>query len=399
MKDYYSLLRVPKSASIEEIRRSYKKLAMMYHPDKNPGNKHAEDEFKLINEAYQVLSDPDKKRNYDNLLLYDEFQGTGASSSTHTTYSTGSRKPPPPSATNNPKTRYIFDEKYYKSIKISIVIFIVMMGSVIASYQVREYNKRQKTILEQNILSQKLNRIYTLVSENKYDSAIYQVYEYIAEAPLNYSFKIAKDSVFKMASKAAFSQYNNEKYKEATFLFQLLRKHNSFRYDELIEPIIYSYIRGGLRDSAIQILTHRIENNDMDVSSVILMSKIQLNELHQIDIAKTYIDEAKEMFKKTQTITYGKAFEMVMDVKKAPDVYFDLFILRAEINEKLQQYSEAYTDGNWATFLRPDNAKGYEIRLQNGLKIKKYTRTCMDIKNLERLNITTDQSLKTKYCK
>ena len=56
-KDYYELLEVAKSASGEEIKKSYRRLAMKYHPDRNPGDKEAESKFKEINEAYDVLKD------------------------------------------------------------------------------------------------------------------------------------------------------------------------------------------------------------------------------------------------------------------------------------------------------------------------------------------------------
>ena len=65
-KDFYDVLGVNKSASPEEIKSAYRKLAVKYHPDKNPGDKTSEDKFKEASEAYGILSDKTKKDNYDN---------------------------------------------------------------------------------------------------------------------------------------------------------------------------------------------------------------------------------------------------------------------------------------------------------------------------------------------
>src|ERR687890_785937 len=64
-RDYYEILGVSKSSSAEEIKKSYRKVAMQYHPDRNPGDKAAEEKFKEAAEAYEILSDADKRSQYD----------------------------------------------------------------------------------------------------------------------------------------------------------------------------------------------------------------------------------------------------------------------------------------------------------------------------------------------
>ena len=75
-RDYYEVLEVAKTATADEIKKAYRKKAIQYHPDKNPGDKEAEEKFKEAAEAYEVLSDPQKRQRYDQY----GFAGVGGAS-------------------------------------------------------------------------------------------------------------------------------------------------------------------------------------------------------------------------------------------------------------------------------------------------------------------------------
>lgn len=77
-KDYYQILGVDKTASADDIKKAYRKLARQYHPDLNPDNKAAEETFKTINEAYEVLSDPENRQKYDQYGQYWKHAQEGA---------------------------------------------------------------------------------------------------------------------------------------------------------------------------------------------------------------------------------------------------------------------------------------------------------------------------------
>jgi curved DNA-binding protein len=81
-KDYYKILGLERSATPEDIKKAFRKLALKYHPDRNPGNKEAEEKFKELNEAHEVLSDPQKKARYDQLgESYNSWQQGGGKGS------------------------------------------------------------------------------------------------------------------------------------------------------------------------------------------------------------------------------------------------------------------------------------------------------------------------------
>jgi len=69
-KDYYEIMGISPDTKEEEIKRTYRKLAMQYHPDRNMGNPHCEERLKELNEAYQVLGDEEKRRHYDLFFQY-----------------------------------------------------------------------------------------------------------------------------------------------------------------------------------------------------------------------------------------------------------------------------------------------------------------------------------------
>src|SRR5215213_5500550 len=76
-RDYYEILSITRDATEEEIKRSYRKLAVKFHPDKNPDDAHAEEKFKELGEAYDVLMDADKRAAYDRYGHAAFAQGTG----------------------------------------------------------------------------------------------------------------------------------------------------------------------------------------------------------------------------------------------------------------------------------------------------------------------------------
>ncbi len=81
-KDYYQVLGVPETATVDEIKKAFRRLAKQYHPDRNPNNAQASERFKEINEAQDVLSDPAKRKRYDQVRRYGAYAGAGGARGT-----------------------------------------------------------------------------------------------------------------------------------------------------------------------------------------------------------------------------------------------------------------------------------------------------------------------------
>src|SRR5574344_2991151 len=89
MEDLYQTLGVSKTATAEEIKKAYRNLAFKYHPDRNPGDKPAEEKFKQINAAYSVLGDETKRRQYDSYGSADDYQNAQNYGGAQNTYGQG----------------------------------------------------------------------------------------------------------------------------------------------------------------------------------------------------------------------------------------------------------------------------------------------------------------------
>ncbi|GAB4342458.1 MAG: hypothetical protein OHK0038_22380 [Flammeovirgaceae bacterium] len=183
MLDYYHILNVSKNASPEEIKLAYRQLAIRFHPDKNPNNPQAEEQFKLINEAYHILSNPEKKQVYDLIIQYgidiSQFSKSYSYSDT---------------SENNYKTPRERDEERRKAYKegrrtvhqetpptfdvrkinlYASVFFLVMLGIGLVAYFLMErwavstYTQEAKKYYEQKDFDKAFNNIHWALKKDK----------------------------------------------------------------------------------------------------------------------------------------------------------------------------------------------------------------------------------------
>jgi len=135
--NYYEILGIDVSASPAQIRAAYKRLAMEYHPDRNPGNKEAEEVFKLVNEAYHTLSDSLKKSRYD-AILFPSYIPTPEEQREINKWNYYRWQ----QAQRN--THYVIDKEYFRVQGLALLVFIVIAGFCFALMHTTQYVIEQK---------------------------------------------------------------------------------------------------------------------------------------------------------------------------------------------------------------------------------------------------------------
>ena len=131
MGTYYEILGIDHSADTAQIRAAYKRKAMLYHPDHNPGSKEAEEMFKMVNEAYHTLSDPLKKSRYDSRFT--------TSASTTIDYRREVNKMKYYRWQRMQQRRYVIDKDYIKIQGLAFLVFTVIAGFCFAIIHSAEY--------------------------------------------------------------------------------------------------------------------------------------------------------------------------------------------------------------------------------------------------------------------
>ncbi|MDH5380253.1 MAG: DnaJ domain-containing protein [Cyclobacteriaceae bacterium] len=394
MTDYYSILNISQNATEDDIKKSYKRLALKYHPDKNPNNLIAEEHFKLINEAYQVLSNKDKKAQYDNMLLYNSYSG-----STHTTtYTTSPKKRREKPKYHTRRVNYKFDNEYFRIQRIIVVIFVVMVGSAYLLSYIKQYYKEKGELEEIHLEAKSIDSLNGIISNKQYEKAVeYSIY-LVNNYPLTYKYYYKKDSVLNLLTKASKEHFNNKDYLGALKMFKILQNHDTIQFDNVLDEMLYCFINLEMKDSAIWLLKRKIEKNENDLKSYFLLSKIYFEEFQDIPNSLFYINRTKTIFKTHMIKYFGEGFEFIIAPEKTPDIYFDLFLLRAKINLAATNYEEAYSDCNWAVFFRAKKIESYYLRIESGIKSKQPFRVCEDLEMLTTLGETDIKKDFLEHC-
>lgn len=392
MINYYAILDIDRNANPTEIRAAYKRQAMVYHPDRNWGDKQAEEKFKMVNEAYHVLSDPLKKAKYDSWLdpdTPDEFSYE---------YWREVRKRRYYAYRRAQTSTYRIDRDYYQVQALAFLVFLLISGLCFGMIHTVNYiiDLRQANQWRENSLQ--LKQVNALFDDGRFNEAFSMIKGLKQEEPFEFRFTFTQDSLLLELRVRAEREFNNKNFEKASHYYTILgNEENPVRMETLRKIASCQYYLGKFGES-LNPLKHLLNQQPWNLDLVYQIAMINLENLDNKEEALHYLTMGKKLFKKNLTDVYGSAFEVVMDPRDVPEIYYYIFIARAKANIGLQNYAEAITDCNWAITLRGGNPEPYHLRATAKFRNSRYRSGCEDLVKASVLGLDVSADRK-RYCK
>ena len=392
MQDYYEALGVSRTASQTQIKAAFKKMAMRYHPDRNPGNKEAEETFKFLNEAYHTLSDPVKRSRYDSrfYIITEELNEAYWQEIKRKRYQQWKR---------SRDMRYRLDKNYFKIQGLAFLVFLILAGFCFAVINTAHYYVRQQQMEKWRANSLQLKQVNGLFVEGKFHDAFTMIRDMEEKDPLDFRFGFVRDSLVAELRTKADEQFRKSDFRSAVTHYLVLKNYeHPVRYETLENMSMCQFYLGNYKES-LEALKHLHNQQPGDLGLVYKIGLINLEKLDNPTEALQYFNMGKKLFKENLSRVYGNAFQVVMNPQDAPDIYYSIFRARALTNMKLGNFADAVTDCNWAIFLRPLDGEGYYLRAIANISAKDYPAVCDDVVKAKQLGSDQASVLGKRYCR
>lgn len=391
MANHYQILGIEYSATPAQIRTAYKRKAMLYHPDRNPGSKEAEETFKQINEAYHTLSNPIKKARYDAQFNVDPISPID--------YQRELNRMRYYRWQQMQQSPYRIDKEYVRIQGLAFLVFTVIAGFCFAVVHSAQYYAEQQHRAHMLATTYALKQVDTLFNKGEFERAFETIYKLRKEDPLEYRYNYARDSLVHALRNMAYDKFITQDFAGAVKHYIILKNYEDPASFETIKQIAACEYYLGDYVEALHALKQLHSMRPYNLELVYRIGMLNLEKLNNPTEALYYFSYGKKVFKENLTEIYGAAFEVIMDPEDAPDIYYDLFEARARANIELKNFDEAVTDCNWAVFLRRERSSPYVLRAIANAELKNIENVCLDLSRAKKLGSTDTGELARRYCR
>lgn len=395
--DYYQVLGIPRTATSGQIKLAFKRLAVKYHPDKNPGNRAAEDKFKEISLAYEVLSDPEKRARHDLVLNYSQTSKSFQSQAHYPKYNPYQRKPYTPPR----KYEYNFGWSYVKHQLLAFGFVIVIAIIVLTVQGVYDYRLRKERERIEALRQSRMQAAILDFENGNIRPAFDSLWTLIEEFPGEFDLKDQKSRLITRVKVDADVEFRAEHYPRAAFLYQVARDYEEpyllnldvhFRLAESYENM-EEYEKAAATIN--QVLARDSENINLNLE----LAQLYNDRLDEPEKALQFFTRARDKIRDLLEAAYGRAYELVINPARMPDVYYHVYKGRGMANTKLGNHTEAIRDFNWAIFYRPGIGEDYFYRAENYFAVNDLRRACRELDRAIEVNYEPAIAVQRERCR
>lgn len=383
MINYYHILGISKKASPAEIKAAFRKLALRYHPDKNPDNTYAEERFKEINQAYQVLSDSQQKARHDLALSYEDlhaqlqnatFDAASIVDSHPSSRDRRYRRGRPVQPHFQPPTPAPRHQNLVATVwAFGIFVVIALLGVGLNSYS--NYQHEQLIVRQQELANSIYEKADQFFQAGDYHHSLQLLHTVNEHYHIPYHAGRLKQQIIGRLEEEGNLMYEQEQYEEAAGYFQLLIDHaltyNPLHYAKLTS----SYEMVGNYPAAIRAYKQVIEAEPATIEARNRLAML-LFQQEKYEEALRFYQEAGEIVSREYKTRYGEAYAIAMDPSRTPLSHYQLHCGLGETYAMLGMHKQADKALKWAVFLRPKSPEAYYLQGNNFYTDKQTRSAC-----------------------
>ncbi len=372
MVDYYSALELTPSASQVEIKAAFKKLAVKYHPDKNPDNPEMEERFKEVNHAYQILSNPYEKARYDLQFTFGETFTTSY-------YTPPTPKTPPPTY---PRYRRQYAERKidwkenwiatgYAFAFTFVVAAIVMTGITIKNYI--DDKKHAELLLNRRITFAQVKSDYSNGKMEIALSTLNNLGVFMEGEEDMLRFK--EDAMDKLVFDAQH-HYNLGRFEDAIFYSELIENYSTVNPLPLRENLAHAYRKVGRPGRSLKTLTELLLLDYHKMELYLEKAEIFKYDLQNFEEAKRYYELASELAIKKYIAIYGEAYPLIINGKSLGPEHFRIYTGLASVYLLVGDFEKTVKATEWNKRMWPDSVANFILAYEANLALGKKKSAC-----------------------
>jgi curved DNA-binding protein CbpA len=368
MTNYYNILGISRDANADEIKSAYRKLALIHHPDKNNNTSESEENFKEINKAYQVLSDPFQRARHDLFIDYQSYGfNVGNDYESYAEYEYrydyGEYQNTQTSQTNESYATQENTSKSQRNNRIgniwAFAFFSIILVLTIASNAINAYYERQQN---ETIIARQydiMNKAKSAVAEGNYQNALVQIKKIHDVYASEMRLATFKQELMKKMMIAADEQYEKENYEEALKNYYLIQDHYQSLNLNFYYKLAACYKEMGNYNQAIHIFSHIADMGYNRLSNYVEIAEIYSQHLYNTDEALEYYEKSIDLITLQYIALYGDGYHTLVNPSATPDLHYRAFFGIAKIYQQERDYKDAEEAYDWSIYLRPDKVEAF----------------------------------------